>query len=168
MNLSGSTRSILPVACGREQAAEAIGRAQFKLRVHLDGFERANFDADLAAHADRNIDVEPRGINLRLAHVIRLLVLALLDVDALGRALFLADLAGHAAHPSFPIGAVVHQKWKDARVFSRRYPLLRILDRRQPFFRDKAAGKILCRLRQPLSVCLHPAKTASKFLVHSS
>jgi hypothetical protein len=51
-----------------EQSAEAIRRAQFKLGVHLDRFERTDFDADLAAHADRDIDVEARRINLHLAY----------------------------------------------------------------------------------------------------
>ena len=123
-----------------KQAAEAIVGGQLKFGVHLDGFKRADFNADLAAHADGNIDVEARGIKLRLAHVIRLLVLALLDVDALGRALFLADLAGHAAQAGLPVGAVVDQKGKDARVLGGGNPLLRILHRRQPLL-----GDVSCR-----------------------
>ncbi len=98
----GMNRVIVLVRFGQlfavvEQSAEAIRGGQLKLVVHLDGLERTNFNADLAAHANRNIDVEPRGIKLLLAHKIRLLVLAFVDVDALGRALFLADLASHAA-----------------------------------------------------------------------
>jgi hypothetical protein len=36
----------------QQEPAEAVVRAQLKLRVHLDGFKRADFDTDLAAHAD--------------------------------------------------------------------------------------------------------------------
>ena len=64
-----------------QQPAKAVRRAQLKLGVHLDGFKGADLDADLAAHADRNIDVEARRIKLRLAQRIRLLVFGLLDVE---------------------------------------------------------------------------------------
>ncbi len=137
-----------------QQSAEAVVGAQLKIRVHLDGLEGAHLNADLAAHAHRDIDIEFCGVDLRLADVVRLLVLALLDVDALGRALFLADLAGDAAQPFLPVGPVIHQKRKYARVLRRRYPLLRILDGRQALFRDEAAGEILRRLGQPLQYSL--------------
>ena len=35
----------------QQQAAKAVGRRQLKLRVHLDRLKRADFHADLAAHA---------------------------------------------------------------------------------------------------------------------
>ena len=152
---SDSTRSISPFL--RSSSSPPNGRrCQLELRVHFDRFKRANFNADLAAHADGDIDVEARRIKLRLAHVVRLLVFALVDVDALGRAFFLADLAGHAAQAGLPVGAVVDKKGKYARVLDGGNPLFRILDRRQPFFGDIAAGEILRRLRHPFR-CLHRA-----------
>ena len=86
-----------------EQRVETFAPAQFKNLVHLDRFEWANFDTNLAAHADRDIDVEGGRIKLRLAHVVGLLVLALNDVDALRRAFLLADLAGDTAQPGLRI-----------------------------------------------------------------
>ena len=102
-----------------KQPAEPVVGGQLEFVIHLDGFERANLDADLAAHADRNIDVEFRWINLRLANKVRLLVLAFLDVNALGRALFFADLAGHAAQPFLPVLAVIDKEGKIARSLGR-------------------------------------------------
>ena len=54
-------------------------------------------------------------IELRLADVVRLLVLALLDVDALGRTFLLADLAGDAAHALHRVVSIKNEKWKLAR-----------------------------------------------------
>ena len=99
---------------GQQQAAEAVAGAQFKLGVHLDGVERTDLDANLAAHAHRNINVEGGGIKLGLALVIRFLVLALDDVDALGRTFLLANLAGHAAQSLFPVVAVINQERETA------------------------------------------------------
>src|ERR1017187_8029230 len=98
-----------------QQSAEPVVRAQLKIDIHLGGLERAHLDANLAAHAYRHIDVESRWINLGLADKIRLLVLAFLDIDTLRRALFLADLARHAAQPRLPIAPVIYQERKDAR-----------------------------------------------------
>jgi hypothetical protein len=85
--------------------------------------------------------------------------LDLLDKNALGRALLLADLAGHAAQPGLPLRPatvailhVVNQEGKDARRLEGSNPLLRILDRRQPFGGEIAAEEILRRLRQPFSM----------------
>ena len=80
-----------------QQRAEAVGGAQLVVGVHLDGVEGADLDADLAAHADGNVDVENLGIELRLADGIRLLVRAFFNEDALRRAFFFADEAGDAA-----------------------------------------------------------------------
>ena len=44
-----------------QQAAEAVVGGELELDVHLDGVERADLDADLAAHADGDIDVEAAG-----------------------------------------------------------------------------------------------------------
>jgi len=58
-----------------KQPTEAVGSGQLKLRIHLDCFKRADFNTNLAAHADRNIDIEAGGIELLLPNVVRLLVL---------------------------------------------------------------------------------------------
>ena len=100
----GSTRSTSPAPCDPAAVRQTDPSVlSSKLRVHLDRLKRTHLDANLAAHAHRNIDVELSRINLRLPHVIRLLVLALLDVDTLRRALLLADLASHASQPCLPV-----------------------------------------------------------------
>ena len=164
--LGGMNLVIVLVGLGQllavqQQAAKAVGGAQLKLRVHLDGFKGADLDADLAAHADRNVDIEAGWIVLRFAQVVQLLVLGLLDIDAFGRALLLANLAGHAAQPRLPLRPsavpvlrVKNQEGKIARRLDGSDPLLRILDRGQPFRGEIAAGKILCRLRQSLQYAL--------------
>src|SRR4051812_20566606 len=111
-----------------EQALEAVVIRELVFLIHLDRFERANLDTNLAAHADRDIDVENGRVELRLANVIRFLVFALGNVNALGRALFFANLAGDAAQPLLPIVAIKHEEGKLAAVFLRSLSLLRILD----------------------------------------
>ena len=134
----------------QQQAAEAVGGAQLVVGVHLDGVEGADLDADLAAHADGDIDVEDCGVELQLADGIRLFVRALFDEDALRRAFLFADLAGDAAHALLPVGAVVDEEGKAARRLDLRQALLGILDRGQPVFADVAAEEIPGRLRQSL------------------
>src|SRR5215467_6021619 len=70
----------------QKQIVESFAFTQFELLVHLNRFERANLNADLAAHANGDVDVEDFWVKLRSAHVIGLLVFALDDVDALRRA----------------------------------------------------------------------------------
>src|SRR5208283_3597891 len=96
--------------------------------------------------------VEDRGVELRFAVCIRLLVLALLYEDALWRALFFADLAGDTAHPLVPVRAIVDQKREVARSLDLRRALLRILDRGQPVFADEAAEEVPRRLRHSLQM----------------
>src|ERR1043166_4700004 len=115
-----------------EQGVESLAAAQFKNLVHLDGFERTDFDANLATHADGDIDVESRRIKLLLAHVIGLLVLALDDVDALRRTFLLANLARYAAQTGLRVVGVEHQERKVPVVLRQRVALLRILDGDQP------------------------------------
>jgi hypothetical protein len=115
---SDSTRSIGKLLAIVEQAAETIVGGQLELVVHLDGFERANFNADLAAHANGNIDIEAGGIKLLLAHIIRLLVFAFVDVNALGRALFFADLASHATQAGLPVVAPSYTRKGNTRAAS--------------------------------------------------
>ena len=95
-----------------QQAAEAVGRAQLVVDIHLDGVERADLDADLAAHADGNIDIEDLGIELRLADGVGLFIGAFLNENALRRAFFFADLAGDAAQALLPVLAVVDEEGK--------------------------------------------------------
>src|ERR1039458_8295633 len=128
---------------GQQQAAEAIGGAQLKLCVHLDGLERADLDANLAAHANGNINVKRERINLRLALVIGLLVLALDDVNALGRTFLLTNLAGHAAQALFPIVTVIDEERKLSRVLLRHEVLFGILHGGEPFLRDVTPEEIL-------------------------
>jgi hypothetical protein len=130
---SGGNRSWVSrvVPCG-PAAPKPVGRAQLELGVHLDGVERADLDADLAAHADREIDVEHLRLKLEFAGMIRLLDDILDDVNALRRTFLLADLARHTAQPRRRVLSVIHQKRKIPRVRLRRQPFLGILHRDQP------------------------------------
>ena len=92
----------------QQQRIEPFALTQFKILVHLDRFKRTNLHANLAAHANRDVDVEDRRIKLRLAHVIGLLVVALNNIDALRRAFLLANFARHAAQPGLRIVGVVN------------------------------------------------------------
>ena len=124
-----------------QQTGKAVGVAQFELSIHFDRLERANFDADLAAHANGDVDIENLWIELRFADVIRFLVLALDDVDALWRALLLANLAGHTAQSGLRI-VVVNQNRKIAIVLRQRSPLLRILHCDQALLVEITSDKV--------------------------
>src|SRR5260370_23284279 len=97
-----------------EQLLKAFALTQLEVLVHLDRFERTNLHANLAAHADRDVDVEYLRIKLRFAHIVGLLVVALDDVDALRRTFLLTNFASHAPQPRLLIVAVVNQEWKIA------------------------------------------------------
>src|ERR1700730_3135964 len=133
-----------------QQAVKAVVRTQFECSVHFDGVERADFNADLAAHADGDIDVEYRRKKLCLAKIIRLLVLALFNEDAFRRAFFFADLAGYTAQTILPVVAVVNKERKIARSFRLGQALFRKLNGRQPVLADVTAKEIPGRLRQTL------------------
>src|SRR5690606_13346156 len=105
---------------------------------------------DLAAHAHRDVDVEHRRIELRLADMVRLLVLALLDVDALRRAFLLADLARHAAQAGLRIVPVVHEKGKLPETLLQLHPFLGILNGHEPFPPEVRADEVAARLRHSL------------------
>ena len=128
---------------------ESLALTELEILVHLDRFKRTNLDADLATHADRNVDVEHRRIKLRLAHVVGLFVVALNNIDALRRTLLLADLAGHAAQSGFRI-VVINQNRKVAVVFWERISLFRILHGDQAVLLKIASGKIPERNRHSL------------------
>src|SRR5205823_10628330 len=107
-------------------------------------------DADLAAHANRNIDVEHRRIKLRLAHVIGLLVFALDDIDALRRALLLTYFARHTAQAGFWIIGVVNEERKVPVILGKRNALLRILHGDQPVLLEITSGEVPRRDRHSL------------------
>ena len=111
-----------------KQIFKPAAPAQLKIIIHLDRFEWANLDTNLAAHADRDVDVEHPRIKLRFAHVVGLFVLALGDVDALRGTFLLTNLAGDAPQPGFRIRAVVNQKRKIPIVLRQRTTFFRILD----------------------------------------
>ena len=71
-------------------------------------------------------------------------------IDALRRALFLADLAGHAAQPCFPVRSRRRPETEKRAPPRQRQSAPPDTHRRQPFFGDIAAGEILRRLRQSL------------------
>src|SRR5439155_11507408 len=52
-----------------DQTAESVCMAQLELGVHFDGVERTDLDANLAAHANGDIDVEHRRVKLRFTQV---------------------------------------------------------------------------------------------------
>ena len=131
-----------------QKAAEAVVGAEVVVHIHLDGVEGADFNADLAAHADGDVDIEDGRVGLQLADGVGLLVGALLDEDALGRTLLLADLTGDAAHSGLPVRAIVDQEGKAARSLNLRDAFLGILDRDQPVFADVAAEKVSGSLRE--------------------
>src|SRR6266404_4077625 len=134
----------------QKQCVESLAFTELKFLVHFDRFERTNLDANLAAHTDRDIDVEYRRIKLRLAHVIGLLVFALNNIDALRRAFLLADLARHAAQTGFRIVAVVREERKVAIVLGQRNALLRILHRDQTILLEITSDEVPGRDRHSL------------------
>src|SRR5207245_5488377 len=128
--------------CAQEQMVEAFALTELEFLVHLDRFKRTDLYANLAAHTDRDVDVEHLRVELRVTHVIGLFVLALDDIDALRRTLLFANLARHAAQPCVRIVAVVNEKRKIAIVLGKRIALLRILHRNQPLFVEITSDKV--------------------------
>src|SRR5215468_3799982 len=112
---------------------EPFPLTELEFLVHLDRLEWTNFDADLATHTDRDVDVEHLRVKLRFAHVIGLSVITLDDVNALRRTFLLANFACHAAQSRVRIVAVVNQERKIAIVFRKRTALLWVLHRNQAF-----------------------------------
>src|SRR6266403_498613 len=123
---------------------------QLKLLVHLDRFKRANLDANLATHTNRDVDVEHLRVKLRFAHVVGLLVIALDDVDALRRTFFLANLARHAAQSGMRIAPVENEKRKISIIFRQRIPFLRILHCNQSLLLEITSDEVPCGDRHPL------------------
>jgi|SRR6516162_9864269 len=121
---------------------EPLALTQLEFLVHLDRLEWTYLDANLAAHADRDVDVENLRVKLRFAHVIGLLVVALNDVNALRRTFLLANLARHAAQPRVRIVAIVNQEWKVPIIFRKWTAFLRVLHRGQAFLLEITSRKI--------------------------
>src|SRR5438309_3779538 len=141
---------IIPVRFGKlpfakQQRVEPLAFTQLEILVHLNGFEWTNLDANLAAHAHRDIDVEDLRVKLRFAHVIGLFIIALNDVDALRRTFLLANLAGDAAQARVGIVVVVNQERKIPIVFRKRTAFLRVLHRGQAFLLEITSDKVPCR-----------------------
>src|SRR6266487_1672678 len=124
---------------------ESLALTQLEFLVHFDRLEWTDLDTNLAAHTDRDVDIEHLRIKLRLAHVIGLFVLALNDVNALWRTFLLANFARHAAQPRVRIVTVVNQKWKIPIIFRKRTALLRVLHRDQTFLLKITSDKVTCR-----------------------
>src|SRR5215469_762850 len=108
---------------------EPLALTQLEFFVHLDRLKWTYLDANLAAHADRDVDVEHLRVKLRFAHVIGLFVLALDDVNALRWTFLLANFACHAAQTRVRIVAVVNEEWKISVILRKRNPLLGVLHR---------------------------------------
>src|SRR5438105_5694159 len=138
------------VVLPQEKAIKPLALTQLEFLIHLDCLERADLHANLAAHANRNVDVEYFRVELRFAHVIGLFVVAFDDVNALRWTFFLANLARHTAQPCVRIVAVVNQKWKITIIFRKRRALLRILHRGQPVLLKITSDKIPGRDGHPL------------------
>src|SRR5215467_1656472 len=129
---------------------ESLALTQLEFLVHFDRLEWTDLDTNLAAHTDRDVDIEHLRIKLWFAHVIGLFVLALNDVNALWRTFLLANLARHAAQPRVGIFAVVNQERKITIIFRKRTALLRVLHRSQPVLLEVTSGKIPKRYRHSL------------------
>ena len=135
----------------QEQAAKPIAIAQLEFGVHFNRLERAHLDTNLAAHANREVDVENGGIQLHLPLIIRFLILALDDVNALGRAFFLADLARDAAQSLLRSIAIVDEKRKLPGRLRQHLSFFGILECGQPFLRHITAEEILRRDPHPFN-----------------
>src|SRR6516162_365834 len=121
---------------------ESLALTQLEFLVHFDRLERTDFDTNLAAHTDRNVDIEHLRIKLRFTHVIGLFVLALDNVNALRRTFLLANFARHAAQPRVRIVAVVNQERKIPVIFRKGTALLRVLHGNQPFLLKITSDKV--------------------------
>src|SRR6516225_9804923 len=123
---------------------EPLALTQLEFLIHLDCLKRTDLDTNLAAHADRDVDIEHLRIKLRFAHVIGLFVLTLNDVNALRRTFLLADLARYAAQPRMRILAVINQERKISVIFRKRTMLFRVLHRNQALLLEITSDKVPC------------------------
>src|SRR6266567_7868688 len=162
----GMNLVIIPVRFGKllfaqKQVIEPLAFTQLEILVHLNRLEWTDLDANLAAHADRDVDVEHLRIKLRFTHVIGLFVVTLDDVDALRRTFLLADFARHAAHAGMRIVAVKNEKRKIAVILRQRTPFLRILHSDQAFLLEVTSDKVPRRDGHPLEyACAYHRSTS--------
>src|SRR5205085_3783728 len=112
----------------QKQLVEAPILAQLINLIHLDRIKWANLHANLATHADRDINIENAWMFLRFPFFVALQD----DIDALGRAFLLANFACHAAQSLLRIIPIKNQKREVSRVLLKRKALLRILHRGKP------------------------------------
>jgi hypothetical protein len=124
-----------------EEAFEAVAGRDFVVVIHLDGIKGAGLDAELAAHADGEVDVEDLGFLLHAAFFVALGD----DVDALGRAFFFADAAGDAAQAGDGVVAVVNEEGETAEVLREFVAFFRILDGGEPLGIVVAADEVFRR-----------------------
>jgi hypothetical protein len=144
--LGGVELVIIAVGFGQlffveEEWIEPVVDAQFEFLVHFDGVEGADLGADLAAHADADVDVEDSGMFLGFA----LLIPFQDDVDALGGAFLFADFAGDTAEAGFGV-VVKDEEGEGAAVFLGWEALFRVFDRDEAFRIDIAAEEVFGRL----------------------
>ena len=126
----------------QKEVIKPLALTQLEVLVHLDRLKRAHLDANLAAHAYRDVDVEYLWVKLRFAHVIGLFVVALDDVNALRRTFLLANLACHAAQSGMWIAPVENEKRKISVILWKRRSLLRILHRDQPVLLEITSDEV--------------------------
>ena len=128
---------------------KSLALTQLEILIHLDRFEWAHPSTTTACKLIclcRRSSGKPR-----FAHVIRLFVIALDDVDALGWTFLLANLARHAPQAGMRIVAVINEKRKIAIILrQRRAFLLRTWDRYQPLLLEITSDKVPCRDRHSL------------------
>src|SRR4030095_183294 len=124
---------------------ESLALTQLEFLVQFCRLEWTYLDTNLAAHADRDVDIEHLRIKLRFAHVIGLFVLALDNVNALRRTFFLANFARHAAQPCVRIVPIENQERKIPVIFGERTALLRVLHRNQALLLEITSDKVTCR-----------------------
>src|SRR5215813_2433164 len=121
---------------------ESLALTQLEFLVHLNRLEWTDLDTNLAAHADRDVDVEHLWVKLWFTHVVGLFVLALNDVDALWRTFFLANFTCHAAQPRVRIVSVINKKRKIPVIFRQWSQHFRILHRNQAFLLEITSDKV--------------------------
>src|SRR6185503_12282866 len=129
----------------QKQVIEPLALTQLEFLVHLDRLKWTDLDANLAAHADRDVDVEHLWVKLRFAHVIGLFVVALNDVDALRRAFLLANFARHAAQPRVRIVPIENENRKIPVIFGKRTALFGVLHRSQALLLEITSDEVPCR-----------------------
>src|SRR5215475_5345504 len=138
------------IILAHQQRIKAFATTQLKVLVHLDRLKWANFDTNLAAHANRDIDVEDLWVKLWFTHIIGLLVLAFDDINALRWTFLLANLARNAAQTGVRIVAVVNEKRKIPVILRKRISLLRILHGHKSLLVEITSDKVARGYRHSL------------------